>query len=134
MELRDRLLGLNNPARPWLIRDGAGEEVDLVAQWKSDDPDWRQVLEDLSVVLTFQVHLRLDVEAREVHAVDRLVEWRRDPEDPRHWLEFHDTGDLHLSWSGNSNCQHYLITTDDIKVPIQGCAADAGWVYRVDVV
>jgi len=78
--LHDGLLQLNSPARPWLIRDGAADGVDLVAEWKSDDPDWRQVLEDLAVVLTFQIHLRLDGERREVHAVDHVVEWRHDAE------------------------------------------------------
>lgn len=134
MELRDLLLQLNNPARPWLIRDGASEGADLVAEWKSDDPDWRQVFDDLAVALTFQIHLRLDGQRRELRAVDRLVEWRRDAEEPLQWVECHDTGDLRLSWSGNSNCQHYQITTDDIKMLIQQCVADAGWTYRADTV
>ena len=43
----------------------------------------------------------------------------------------HDTGDLQLFWSGNSNCMHHLITTDDIKIPIQQCAAAAGWAYQI---
>jgi hypothetical protein len=129
-ELRDRLLRLNNPAIAWLVRDGSPEGVDLIAGWKSDDPDRRQVLEDLSVALTFQIHLRLDVAAQELLVQDWLVDWRRDPEDPQQWIEYRDTGNLHLSWSGNSNCQHHLITTDDIKVLIQQCVADAGWAYR----
>jgi hypothetical protein len=130
--MRERLLSLNNPSSPWLIRDGAAEGVDLVAEWKSDDPDWRQVFEDLAVALTFQVHMRVDPERREVRLLDHLVEWRRDPEEPGQWMEFHDTGDLHLSWSGNSNCLRYLITTDDIKTPIRECVADAGWRCRLD--
>lgn len=128
MNLHDRLLQLNSPARPWLIRDGAAEGVDLVAEFKSDDPDWRQVLEDLAVALSYQIQLRLDAEQRLLHAVDHLVEWRQDAEGQ--WLECHDTGDLQRFWSGNSNCMHHLITTDDIKLPIQQCAADAGWTYR----
>ena len=63
-ELHGCLLQLNSPARPWLIRDGVPEGVDLVAEWKSGDPDWRQVLEDLAVALTFQIHLRLDADNR----------------------------------------------------------------------
>ncbi|MUM06468.1 hypothetical protein FZI93_02440 [Mycobacterium sp. CBMA361] len=128
--MRDRLLQLNSPTRPWSIRDGGPEDVDLVAEWKSDDPDWRQVLEDLAVALTFQTHLRLDTEQRLLHAVDHVVEWRPDPEAPGQWVECHDRGDLQLFWSGNSNCMHYLLTTDDIKIPIQQCAADAGWTYQ----
>ena len=128
-ELHGCLLQLNSPARPWLIRDGVPEGVDLVAEWKSGDPDWRQVLEDLGVALTFQIHLRLDADNRLVHAVDHLIEWRQDAEGQ--WIECHDTGDLQLFWSGNSNCMHHLITTDDIKIPIQQCAADAGWTYCV---
>ncbi|MDR3659443.1 MAG: hypothetical protein P4L86_03340 [Mycobacterium sp.] len=127
--MRDRLLSLNSPSRSWLIRDGTAEGADLVAEWKSDDPDWRQVFEDLSVALTFQVHMCLDAEKRELRVLDHLVEWRRGPEEPPQWMECHDTGDLHLSWSGNSNCLRYLITTDDIKCPIRRCVADAGWTY-----
>lgn len=131
MNLRDRLLGLNNPARPWLVR--ADADADLVIEWKADDPDWRQILEDLAVSLTFQIQLRLDTDTRELRVLDRLVQWRRNPEEPGQWEECQDTGDLRLSWSGNSNCRHYLITTDDIKGVVQQCAAEAGWAYRVDV-
>ncbi len=127
-QLRKLLLRLNNPMRPWLIRDGSPEGADLIAEWKSDDPDWRQVLEDLAVPLTFQIHLRLDVRTRELLARDRLVQWRRDADD--RLVEYRDAGDLYLSWSGNSNCRHHVITTEDIKIPVQQCVDDAGWSYR----
>lgn len=129
LELHDRLLALNGPARSWLIRDGDAQGVDLIAEWKSGDPDWRQVLEDLAVALTFQMHLRLDPDNRELVVQDHLVQWRRGPDD--RWIEYRDTGDLYLTWPGNSNCRHHLITTDDIKIPIQRCVADADWGYRV---
>lgn len=133
MDLRDRLLRLNSASRPWLIHASGPEGVDLTAGWKSDDPDWRQVLEDLAVALTFQIHLRLEPDTRELLVQDQMVEWRRDPDDPLQWIEYRDTGNLQLAWSGSSNCQHHLITTDDIKIPIQQCVADAGWTYRVVV-
>ena len=130
MELRDGLLRLNTPARPWLIHDGAAQGVDLIAEWKSDDPDWRQVFEDLEVALTYQVHLRLDVELSALCMVDHLIEWQRDAESGQ-LVERHDSGDLRLSWSGNSNCMHYLLSTEDIKAPIRQCAADMGWTCGV---
>jgi hypothetical protein len=133
VDLRDRLLRLNSASRPWLIHASGPEGVDLTAGWKSDDPDWRQVLEDLAVALTFQIHLRLEPDTRELLVQDQMVEWRRDPDDPLQWIEYRDTGNLQLAWSGSSNCQHHLITTDDIKIPIQQCVADAGWTYRVVV-
>ena len=129
MDVRDRVLDLNSPARPWQIRDGSPEGVDLVAEWKSDDPDWRQVLEDLSVALTFQIHLRVDHEHRCLWGTDHVIEWGRDPEDPRAWMEFRDQGDLQLSWSGNSNCQHHAISTEDIKISIAQCVSGIGWTY-----
>ena len=129
MELRDRLLRLNTPARPWLIRDGAAQGVDLIAEWKSDDPDWRQVLEDLDVALTYQVHLRLDAELSALSMVDHITEWQRDAESGQ-LVERRDSGDLWLSWSGNSNCMRYLLSTEDIKAPIRRCGADVGWTCR----
>lgn len=129
MDLRDRLLSLNDPGRPWLIRDGALDGTDLVAEWNADDPDWRQVLEDLAVVLTFQVRIQLDAQASELCLVDHIVEWQRDPESGQ-LIERRDSGDLWLSWSGNSNCRHYLLSTEDIKAPIRECATDAGWTCR----
>jgi len=128
-QLRERLLQLNDPAIAWLIRDGSPDGVDLIVEWKTDDPDWRQVLEDLEVPLSYQMHLHLDPDTRELLFHDRLVQWRRDIDD--RWVECCDTGDLHLVWSGNSNCRHYLISVEHIKVAIWQCVHDVGWDYRV---
>ena len=42
-DLRTALLALNRDTSPWIVRDGAPENCDLVAEWKIVDARWYEI-------------------------------------------------------------------------------------------
>lgn len=76
LELRDRLLALNSPDRPFTVRDG--EESDLVAEWKIVDSSWWGVFSKAGLKKTYRLLLALDADKREVRAFEEegAVEWQ----------------------------------------------------------
>lgn len=43
-QVRSALLGGNRPTAPFVIREGADDEPDLVAEWRMVDAEWRGFL------------------------------------------------------------------------------------------
>ena len=76
--LRTALLALNRDTAPWQVRDGAAENVDLVAEWKIVDARWYEVFAKASLTKVFKILMKLDEQKGEVRAVDQewSVEWR----------------------------------------------------------
>ena len=76
LELRDRLLALATPERPFTVRDG--EETDLVAEWKIVDAAWWGVFSKAGLKKTYRLLLALDEEKHEVRALEEegSVEWQ----------------------------------------------------------
>lgn len=71
--LRGQLLGLNRPGRPWGVRDGARDGVDLIAEWKIVDAQWYQIFAKAGLQSVFRILMKFDDEAGEIRAVDQ--EW-----------------------------------------------------------
>ena len=76
--LRDSLLSINRDTAPYLVRDGALEGVDIVAEWKIVDAQWYEVFAKAGIERLFKVLMRFDETKAEVRAVDQewSVEWR----------------------------------------------------------
>ncbi len=76
--LREALLAVNRDTAPFLIRDGAAEGVDLVAEWKIVDARWYEIFAKAGLERVFKVLMRFDEAAGEVRAVDQewTVAWR----------------------------------------------------------
>jgi len=77
-EVRADLLAVNKPTAPFGVRDGAPENVDLVAEWRIVDAEWYVIFAKAGLKKVFKVLMKLDEQAREVRAVDQewSVEWR----------------------------------------------------------
>src|SRR5262245_36690192 len=77
-EVRADLLAVNRPTAPFIVRDGAPENVDLVAEWRIVDATWYEIFAKAGLEKVFKVLMKLDEQAREVRAVDQewSVEWR----------------------------------------------------------
>ena len=76
--LRTALLALNRDTSPWIVRDGAPENCDLVAEWKIVDARWYEIFAKASLSKVFKVLMKLDEAKGEVRSVDHefTVEWR----------------------------------------------------------
>lgn len=152
-ELRARLLALNKPKLPWRIVDGADQQVDLIAEWKIDDPRWKEALKEIgagdvggdnpvmagATSATCRHLLKFDVARWEVRNVDRdfTVEWGREG------LEWHASASWFRgqarSWGGatfsydiktGKTQKSKALGNEDFKVPIRKIVTDAGWTYR----
>jgi len=76
--LRERMLAANRDSAPFVIRDGAPEGVDMVAEWKIVDAKWYEIFAKAGIKRAFKVMMRFDEANGEVRAVDQewQVEWR----------------------------------------------------------
>lgn len=151
-ELLQRLMRLNDPASPWLVRDGTAERVDVVTEWKTADPVWGPVLTELGANETYATHLRFHALEHEVRSRDRQFGWSRDAFDyssdafdsdgfdygrgsfdyaggSKTWQE----GQLDDQAVGTVNGQHYRLYTKDFKNVLKQTVVGAGWVYRATV-
>lgn len=130
--LRDRLLGLNNPAIPWLVRDGSPEGVDLIAEWKGADPAWRRVFDGVNLNLTFQVHMRFNAAKQELRVQDRMTDWTRDTDidSPNRLVETHKSGNLVIETVGSVDGTKYSFTTAEMKDAIKQTVTGSGWTHR----
>lgn len=132
-ELWQRLMRLNDPRAPWHVRGGAPEGVDLVAEWKSEDPVWRPIFDEINLNETFQIHMRFDHEKSELRAKDKMLEWRQSSDDPLRRVRADVSGDLHVTASVTVNGHHYEFDTDYMKNPIRDTVTSSGWTYRARV-
>ena len=71
MEVRDALLALNGPGQPFVVRDGRGEGVELIAEWKIADARWFGFFGRVGTVN--RTMLRFADDVPEVRALDQ--EW-----------------------------------------------------------
>lgn len=76
--LRAAMLASNRETAPFIIRDGAPETVDLVAEWKIVDARWYEIFAKAGLTKVFKVLMKFDEANGEVRAVDQewSVEWR----------------------------------------------------------
>ena len=140
-DLREALLALNRETAPWQIRDGADEGVDLIAEWKIVDAKWYELFAKASLTEVFQIHLRLDDQAREVRALDKRysVEWRAGvPELTFSASKFR--GQTQSVSFGTAyaftedfrpgQVYNYRFNTGEIKKPLQEAVTAHGWTYK----
>lgn len=76
--LRQHLLAINRDTAPFVIRDGAPEGVDLVAEWRIVDARWYEIFAKASLTKVFKVLMKFDEAKGEVRSLDQewTVEWR----------------------------------------------------------
>lgn len=73
-EVRAVLLGLFGADAPYVVRGGAPEGADLVAEWRVREPAWHIFFARTRMSRVLQIHLRLDPVAHEVRSIDRQFE------------------------------------------------------------
>ena len=140
-EVRADLLAVNKPTAPFSVRDGAPENVDLVAEWRIVEAEWYVIFAKAGLKKVFKVLMKLDEQAREVRAVDQewSVEWRAgvptlslDAEASRGQTRKFSFGTTYAFKKGGGfgEVYHYKFSTAEIKTPLQEAVTKAGWVWR----
>jgi regulator of protease activity HflC (stomatin/prohibitin superfamily) len=63
-EVRADLLAVNRPTAPFIVRDGAPENVDVVAKWRIVDARWYEIFAKAGLTKVFKILIKLDEQAR----------------------------------------------------------------------
>lgn len=140
-EVRAALLAVNRSTAPFVVRDGAPEGVDLVAEWRIVDAQWSTIFARAGLKKVAKILMRLDAAKNEVRAVDQdySVEWSASV--PRLTLAaeafrgqkteisfgtayaFTESGEF-------GQVYNYRFSTTEMKQPLQEAATGAGWTWR----
>jgi hypothetical protein len=140
-EVRSALLAVGRPTAPFIVRDGAPEQVDLVAEWRIVDASWREIFAKAGLTKVFKVLMRLDPQKHEVRAVDQewSVEWRAGIPSLALAAEAFRGQKAELSFGaayaftetgGHGEVYRYKFSTGEIKTPLQDAVTAAGWTWR----
>jgi hypothetical protein len=140
-EVRSALLAVNRPTAPFIVRDGAPEKVDLVAEWRIVDASWYETFAKAGLQRTFKILMRLDPEKHEVRAVDQewSVEWRAGIPSLSLAAEAFRGQKTEISFgsayaftesAGYGEVYRYKFATSEIKAPLQNAVLAAGWTWR----
>ncbi|WP_031095606.1 hypothetical protein [Streptomyces sp. NRRL S-15] len=140
-ELRRALLGLNGPDVPYVIRDGAAHDADLVAEWRIDEPAWQTFFIGSRLTHAVRIRMRLADEGTEVRAVEEQWEVTRVGNPPRfrtsaaysrgagrtvrrRWtLQRGESGRLEAT-------ETFSFDSAQLTGPLRNTALESGWTWR----
>lgn len=139
--LRTKLLELNRSTAPYQLRDGASENVDIIAEWKIVDAKWFEIFAKAGLSKTFKIYLKFDEAAHEVRAKDHeySVSWnagvpslalavggfKGQTESIEFGAAYGFTERLTVG-----EIYNYRFNTGEIKKPIQAVVTACGWTYK----
>lgn len=139
--MRHEILAVNRPTAPFVVRDGTADGVDLVAEWRIVDAEWRQVFADAGLQKVFQVRMRLDPAKSEVRSMDKewTVIWTAGV--PQLSVSTStSSGQINEKSFGNAyaftehgefgEVYRYRFATGEIKQPLQRAVTGGGWTWR----
>jgi hypothetical protein len=140
--LREAMLASNRDTAPFIIRDGAPEGVDLVAEWRIVDARWYEIFAKASLTKVFKVLMKFDEPKGEVRAVDQewTVEWRAGVPSLSLSAEAFRGQKMEMSFgtayafkedlSGWGKVYEYRFKTSEIKDPLIELALQHGWGWK----
>lgn len=140
-EVRAALLAIARPSAPFVVRDGAAEQVDLVAEWRIVDAAWTEIFAKAGLTKVFKVLMRFDAATHEVRAVDQewSVEWRAGVPTLALAAAAFRGQKAEISFGsayaftedgGTGQVYRYKFATAEIKGPLQKAVTEAGWTWR----
>lgn len=140
-ELRTALLGLNRESAPWLVRDGAPEGCDLVAEWKIVDARWYEIFAEASLSKVFKVLMKFDEAKGEIRSLDQefAVEWRAGVPSLAASVEASRGQKVEMSFGtaygftetlAPGQIYNYRFATKELKQPLQDVAGKSGWGWK----
>jgi hypothetical protein len=140
-DVRAALLALNRPDVRYVVRDGAPEGVDLVAEFQLVKLARKGLFGRVQDCEDFQIRMRLLPETGEVRSLDHHSEFTLTGENsPRKRTQSSSRGQLHKKFVGyefghapdgtRERRESYRFDTDELKHALQACVLTAGWSWR----
>ncbi|WP_155058852.1 hypothetical protein [Streptomyces blattellae] len=139
-EVRAALLGVNRPDVPYIIRDGAAEDADLVAEWRMAEPAWQTFFVQSQLTRAVRIRLRLVPEDHEVRALEESWEVTREGNPPelkisgsysrgpdrtvsRHYA-------VQRGEDGLEATETFHFDSAELRDPLQNAVLKSGWTWR----
>ncbi|MGW1161018.1 hypothetical protein ACWD5Q_26730 [Streptomyces sp. NPDC002513] len=140
-EMRTALLGVNRADAPYVIRDGAAEDCDLVAEWRMAEPAWQAIFVESQLTRAVRIRMRLVPEDHEVRVLEEGWEVTRVGNPPqlkisgaysrgpdrtvsRHYtVQRGDSGGLEAT-------ETFRFDSSELRTPLQNAVLKSGWTWR----
>lgn len=143
--LTQRLLALNAPDRPWLVRHD--DRADLVVEWKFADATWWGVLAKSGLRKAYRLRLYLDEPGHRCRALDEFgeVDWTAgalgSPRVTFQKISFRGVqlvarergigyGFKTSTGGGAGKVLDYSFDIDSLKQPVIEAVTTGGWIYQ----
>ncbi len=139
-EVRAALLAINRPTAPFIIRDGAPEGVDLVAEWHTE-ASWCGILRAAGLKKSFKVLMRLAPSKHEVQSLDRSATsewsiglggaaWSSETTSGQLWERSWGAGYSFTETCESGEVYNYNFSSSELKTPLRDATLAAGWTWR----
>jgi outer membrane protein TolC len=140
-EVQAALLGLNRPDLPYVIRDGAPEDADLVAEWRLAEPTWQTFFVQSQLSRAIRIRIRLNHEDHEVRALEEAWELSRVGNPPRLKISSQYTRGPSRTVSTHRRLQRgddgslearetFHFDSSDLVNPLRDTVLKSGWIWR----
>ena len=137
-DVRAALLSLNGPDVPYVVRDGAPEGADLVAEWRLMEPAWRPFFARTQLSRRIRVRMRLVPAGHVVRALDEhwKVKWVEGVPVSREYGRG-PVSTKSKQWTvgrgaegGLEMTETFSFDSSDLKDPLRDAVLRAGWTWR----
>jgi hypothetical protein len=140
-EVRTALVDLNRPDVPYVIRDGAAEGADLVAEWRVAEPAWQNLFIESQLTRAVRIRMRLVREDHEVRVLEEQWEVTRVGNPPRlemsksysrgpdrtvsrrYTVKRGDSGGLEAT-------ETFRFDSAELRNPLRNAVLKSGWTWR----
>jgi hypothetical protein len=140
-EVRTALLGLGRADAPYVIRDGAAQGADVVAEWRTAEPAWQNLFVRSQLTRAVRFRMRLVPETHEVRVVEEGREVTRVGDPPRLRISGQYTRGPDRTVSrhytigrGESGrleaTETYRFDSAELRDPLRDVVLTAGWTWR----
>ncbi|MBB4715083.1 hypothetical protein ACIQNT_14665 [Streptomyces luteogriseus] len=140
-EVRTALLGLGRADAPYVIRDGAAQGADVVAEWRTAEPAWQNLFVRSQLTRAVRFRMRLVPETHEVRVVEEGREVTRVGNPPRLRISGQYTRGPDRTVSrhytigrGESGrleaTETYRFDSAELRDPLRDAVLTAGWTWR----
>jgi hypothetical protein len=140
-EVRAALLGLGRADAPYVIRDGAAQGADVVAEWRTAEPAWQNLFVRSQLTRAVRFRMRLVPETHEVRVVEEGREVTRVGDPPRLKISGQYTRGPDRTVSrhytigrGESGrleaTETYRFDSAELRDPLRDVVLTAGWTWR----
>jgi hypothetical protein len=140
-EVRAALVHLNRSDAPYIIRVGAAEGADLVAEWRMAEPAWQTFFLQSQMTRAVQIKMRLVEEGHEVRVIEegrevtrvgnppRLAISKQYTRGPDRTISRHYT--LQRGESGRLQAtESFRFDASELRDPLQDIVLRSGWTWR----